>query len=70
MRIGMPPSPHLKKMNFFQENTFPKKRVGITGETCAVKNCAQNTAAALRLETKEKHTEISNTVIHIMNSYR
>jgi hypothetical protein len=69
--IGMLLSPHLKKkLNFLKENTFPKKIVGITCETCAVKNCAERAAAPLRLEKKEKYTEIANTVAHIMNSYR
>jgi hypothetical protein len=69
--IGMLLSPHLKKkLNFFKENTFPKKLVGITCETCAVKNCAERAAAPLRLEKKEKYSEIANTVAYIMNSYR
>jgi hypothetical protein len=68
--IGMLLSPHLKKkLNFFQENTFPKRVVGVTCETCAVKHCTERVAAPLKLEKQEKYTQIANTVTHIMNSY-
>jgi predicted transcriptional regulator len=58
-----------KKLNFFQKNTFPKRVVGVTCETCAVKNCTERVAAPLKLEKQEKYTQIANTVAHIMNSY-
>jgi predicted transcriptional regulator/DNA-binding XRE family transcriptional regulator len=68
--IGMLLSPHLKKkLNFFHENTFPKRIVGITCETCAVKNCTERVAAPLKLKKQEKYTKIANTVAHIINSY-
>ena len=68
--IGLLLSPHLKKkLNFFNGNTFPKKIVGITCETCAVKNCKERAAEPSRIEKREKYIEIANTVAHIMNSY-
>ncbi|AUC86542.1 DNA-binding protein [Polaribacter sp. ALD11] len=68
--IGLLLSPHLKKkLNFFNENTFTKKLVGVTCETCAIKNCKERVAAPLRLEKKEKYKEIANTVEKIINSY-
>ena len=68
--IGLLLSPHLKKkLNFFNGNTFPKKIVGITCETCAVKNCKERVAEPPRIEKREKYIEIANTVAHIMNSY-
>ena len=63
-------SPHLKKkLNFFHENTFPKRIVGVTFETYAIKNCTERVAAPLKLKKQEKYTQISNTVMHNMNSY-
>ena len=68
--IGLLLSPHLKKkLNFFKENTFAKKLVGVTCETCAVENCKERVAAPLRLEKREKYSEIANTVTNIINSY-
>ena len=68
--IGMLLSPHLKKkLNFFEENTFTKKLVGVTCETCSVKNCNERVAKPIKLERHEKHQEIANTVDNIINSY-
>ncbi|MEE9408291.1 MAG: helix-turn-helix domain-containing protein [Polaribacter sp.] len=68
--IGMLLSPHLKKkLNFFDENTFTKKLVGVTCETCAVKNCDERVAEPTRLEKQEKYQKIANTVDNIINSY-
>ena len=68
--IGMLLSPHLKKkLNFFEENTFTKKLVGVTCETCSVKNCNERVAKPIKLERQEKHQEIANTVDNIINSY-
>lgn len=68
--IGLLLSPHLKKkLNFFNGNSFPKKIVGITCETCAVKNCTERAAEPSRIEKREKYIEIANTVAHIINSY-
>lgn len=68
--IGMLLSPHLKKkLNFFEENTFTKKLVGVTCETCSIKNCNERVAKPIKLERQEKHQEIANTVDNIINSY-
>ena len=68
--IGILLSPQLKKkLNFFQENTFTKKLVGITCETCAVKNCNERAAGPFRLQKEEKYKEIANTVENIINYY-
>ncbi|QNM86851.1 helix-turn-helix domain-containing protein [Polaribacter pectinis] len=68
--IGLLLSSHLKKkLNFFDENTFPKKLVGVTCETCAVKDCSERVAEPSRLEKQEKYKEIANTVEKIINSF-
>ena len=68
--IGMLLSPQLKKkLNFFDENTFNKKLVGVTCETCSIKNCKERVAEPLRLEKQKKYSEIADTVANIMNSY-
>ncbi|MCI2227740.1 helix-turn-helix domain-containing protein [Polaribacter sp. MSW13] len=68
--IGMLLSPHLKKkLRFFEENTFTKKLVGVTCETCAVKNCKERASEPFRLERQEKYKEIANTVEQIISSY-
>jgi predicted transcriptional regulator/DNA-binding XRE family transcriptional regulator len=68
--IGMLLSPHLKKkLHFFKEDTFSKKLVGVTCETCSVKNCSERAADSTRLEKQTKYDEIANTVENIINSY-
>ncbi|MBT3742406.1 MAG: helix-turn-helix domain-containing protein [Polaribacter sp.] len=68
--IGMLLSPHLKKkLTFLKENTFHKNIVGVTCETCAVKNCTERIAEPTRLEKENQHKEIAKTVDYIINSY-
>ncbi|UAM99668.1 helix-turn-helix domain-containing protein [Polaribacter litorisediminis] len=68
--VGMLLSPHLKKkLKFLNENTFQKNIVGVTCETCGVKNCAERIAAPIRLEKENEHKEIAETVDNIINSY-
>jgi len=68
--IGMLLSPHLKKkMNFLKEDTFQKKVVGVTCETCAVKNCNERMASPRLLEKQFRNDEIAETVDKIITSY-
>ena len=68
--IGMLLSPHLKKkLAFFNENTFEKNTVGVTCETCSVKNCEVRVAEPIKLEKRNRHKEIANTVDKIIKSY-
>jgi hypothetical protein len=64
-------SPHLKKkLIFLNENTFTKNTVGVTCETCSVKNCDVRVAEPIKLEKRNRHKEIANTVDKIINSYQ
>lgn len=68
--IGLLLSPHLKKkLKFFNEDTFNKRIVGVTCENCGVKNCKERASKPLRLEKKNKYSEIANTVEKIIHSY-
>ncbi len=68
--IGMLLSPHLKnKLKFLKEDTFGKRIVGVTCETCSVMNCEERAAESWQLEKEHKHTEIAETVQKIINSY-
>jgi predicted transcriptional regulator/DNA-binding XRE family transcriptional regulator len=68
--LGLLLSPHLKKkLAFLKENTFQKNLVGVTCETCSVKNCAERIAEPSRLEKQHQHSEIAKTVDNIINSY-
>ena len=68
--IGMLLSPHLKnKLKFLKEDTFVKRIVGVTFETCSVMNCEERAAESWQLEKEHKHTEIAETVQKIINSY-
>ena len=68
--IGMLLSSHLKKkITFLKDNTFPKKIVGVTCETCAVENCAERIAEPITLQKKNKYNDIAKTVENIIKSY-
>ncbi|MFT7498724.1 MAG: hypothetical protein ACI8QP_001314, partial [Porticoccaceae bacterium] len=68
--LGMLLSPRLKsKLKFFKEDTFDKKTVGVTCETCSVQNCKERAAESWQLKKEEQHTEIAETVDKIINSY-
>lgn len=68
--IGMLLSPHLKKkLNFLKEDTFTKRTVGVTCETCSVKNCKERVAEPIKLEKQNRYKEISDTVDKIIKSY-
>ena len=70
VNIGMLLSNQLKKkINFLKEDIFLKKEVGVTCETCSIKNCDERVAKPLRLEKTEKYKEIANTVDNIISSY-
>ena len=69
--IGMLLSPHLKKkLNFLKDDTFTKRTVGVTCETCAVKNCLERAAAPTRLEKKNKYKKVEDTVNQIISAYQ
>ena len=68
--LGLLLSPHLKKkLQFFNEKTFKKEVVGVTCETCSVKNCNERAAESTSLNKQNRHYQISKTVENIINSY-
>mgnify|MGYP005990133463 CR=1 FL=1 len=70
VNIGLLLSNQLKKkVNFLKEDTFVKKEVGVTCETCSIKNCKERVAKPTRLEKNEKYRNIANTVDKIISSY-
>ncbi|WP_299120492.1 helix-turn-helix transcriptional regulator [uncultured Tenacibaculum sp.] len=69
--IGMLLSPHLKKkIQFFKEDTFTKKTVGVTCESCGVKNCKERVAEPRILNKQLRNLEIEKTVENILESYK
>lgn len=69
--IGLLLSPHLKnKIQFFNEDIFTTKTVGVTCETCSVKNCDERVAEPRTLNRILRNEEIENTVTSIINSYK
>ncbi|TVZ55249.1 hypothetical protein OD91_0495 [Lutibacter sp. Hel_I_33_5] len=68
--IGMLLSPHLKKkINFLKNNPFNKREVGVTCETCSIKNCQERVAEPKRLERTNRYREIATSVENIISSY-
>jgi len=69
--IGMLLAPHLKrKVNFLKEDTFEKALVGVTCESCTVKDCSERVASPWILEKKSRYKSIEKTVNDIMTSYQ
>ncbi len=68
--IGLLISPHLKKkLHFLTDENISKKMVGVTCETCAVKDCKERAAPPIRLDRKLLNSKISNTVNNVINNY-
>lgn len=69
--IGLLLSPHLKrKLTFFKEDTFTKRTVGVTCETCAVKNCKERMAEPWVLQKQSRNKEIEKIVENIVQSHK
>ena len=69
--IGLLLSPHFKnKVQFFDEKIFTSKTVGVTCETCSVKNCEERVAKPRTLNRILRNKEIEKTVTSIINSYK
>lgn len=68
--IGMLLSPHLKrKLQFFNEDMFIKRTVGVTCETCAVQNCKERVAEPSVLIKQSRNREIEKIVENIIQSH-
>lgn len=68
--IGLLISAHLrKKLKFINDNSIVTREVGITCETCSVKDCADRVAEPWRLEKQQEHESIDKTVAEIINNY-
>ncbi|MCF6348678.1 MAG: XRE family transcriptional regulator [Flavobacteriaceae bacterium] len=66
--IGILISPHLKKhIHFLDDPSIKTKQVGVTCETCAIKNCKERAAEPYQLIQKERHLKIKNVVDTIMD---
>ena len=70
LSIGILISPHLKKhINFLDDPSIKTKQVGVTCETCAIKNCKERAAEPYQLERKERHKKIEIVVERIMDKF-
>lgn len=68
--IGMLISPQLKKhIKFLDDPNIKKKQVGVTCETCAIKNCDERAAEPYQLKIKERHLKIENIVDSITDKF-
>ncbi len=68
--IGMLISPHLKKhIHFLNDSAIQTKQVGVTCETCAIKNCKARAAKSIKLIKKRRHKEIENVVDSIIEEF-
>ncbi|MAD96025.1 MAG: DNA-binding protein [Flavobacteriaceae bacterium] len=68
--IGLLLSPHLKrKLKFLKTDTFDRKIVGVTCETCSVQNCKERVAPPVKVERVNRHQHIENTVEKIIKSF-
>ena len=68
--IGMLISPHLKKhIHFLEDPALKTVQVGVTCETCAIKDCVERATKPQQLLRKERHRQIKNVVDTIMNKY-
>ena len=63
-------STHLKrKFKFLKPETFDRKIIGVTCETCTVENCKERVAKPTKVFRAQRHQHIENTVEKIISSY-
>jgi hypothetical protein len=68
--IGILISPHLKKhINFLDDPSIKTRQVGVTCETCAIKNCKERVTDSSQLQRKERHLKIKNIVETITDKF-
>ncbi len=68
--IGLLISPHLKKhIHFLDDATIKTNLVGVTCESCNIKNCSDRANEPHKLERKEKHAEIEKIVTSIIEKF-
>ena len=68
--LGMLVSPHLKKhIQFLNDPSIITKKVGVTCETCAIKNCSERANEPYKLAEKERHKEIESKVEEIIDKF-
>ncbi|SEE58020.1 hypothetical protein SAMN04487765_3225 [Tenacibaculum sp. MAR_2010_89] len=68
--IGLLISPHLKKrLKFANDTSIPTKKVGITCETCSIKDCKERMIEPWRLQRELDFEDFDKTVSTILNTY-
>ena len=68
--LGMLVSPNLKKhIRFLNDPSIITKKVGVTCETCAIKDCTERANEAYKLDKKERHKEIERKVEEIIENF-
>ena len=68
--IGMLISPHLKKhIKFLNHDSIITKNVGVTCETCAIKDCSERANDAYKLNKRDRYKEIKNKVEDIIQKF-
>ncbi len=69
--IGLLLSPHLKrKLQFFKEDTFVNKTVGVTCETCSVQHCKERVAEPIILHKQSRNKEIEKIIDNIIEAHK
>ena len=68
--IGLLISPHLKKrLKFANDTSIPTRKVGITCETCSIKDCKERIIEPWRLQRELDFEDFDKTVSTILNTY-
>ena len=68
--VGILITPSMKKKFKFMENqTIPKQLVGVTCETCAVKNCLERASPPIQLEQKTRNENTDLIVQQYMEKF-
>jgi len=68
--IGMLISPQLKKhINFLKDPSIKTVQVGVTCETCAIKNCSERASEPYQIHRKKRHVKIETIVDRITNKF-
>jgi hypothetical protein len=58
-----------KKFKFIENDSLKKQIVGVTCETCAVKNCLERASPPIQLEQKMRHENTDLIVQQYMTKF-
>jgi len=59
----------LSKIQFLEDESIKRKKVGVTCETCSISDCFERVAPPKKIERKQRFEKIDKVVQSLMEKY-